>query len=442
MTLREALDRTLLLMRDEIETSVPDEMLIAALTGTRVALVADAVNLATHSAQSAFVTAALLMARSGHAVHLIAPDIPMIGLQLPLAMGRIVTELCRVGGNLLPGVSFSTSEPLTPFDLVVGFGDTALGLEGQRRIHLNATDWSGTLRRETDAARWGAGDWPLGALAAAVLAATEAFKCTMQKLAQGARNPERIQTVFAPTDDIVFRLAPENTPKTDFLGAFDCISGGAILHAALYALSRIPGVRGHARVIEPDTTDISNLNRYALLLLSKCPSPKAEHLAHLFDNTGLIIDPISGRYDETTRKILVLAPSVLVGVDDIPTRWHVQRANPNWLAVGATTHWCAMVSFHEAALGCAECAHPYDDPDNGRIPTVAFVSFWAGLLTATLFLRHLSEAALPAREQQIFLTSFRAENAVCSAVARRSNCSTCNSLRPPRQTRAWARNDR
>jgi hypothetical protein len=66
MTLRQALDRTLLLMRDEIVESAGDDTLLAALTGTRVALIADAANIASHSAQTAFVTAALLMARSGH----------------------------------------------------------------------------------------------------------------------------------------------------------------------------------------------------------------------------------------------------------------------------------------------------------------------------------------------------------------------------------------
>lgn len=426
MTLRDTLDRTILLMRDEIDNSVPDDVIIAALTGTRIALVADAANLATHSAQSAFVTAALLMARSGHAVHLIAPDIPLIGAQPPLRPGTMIAELLRVGTDILPGVSFSAVAPTAPVDLVVGFGDTPMDVAGQHRIRLNASIWSGALMSENDAAGWCAADWPLGGLVAAVLAATEAFKCTIHKLTSGARNPERIRTVFALTHDTAFALVPEDTPTADYLGAFDCVSGGAIIHAALYALARIPGLKGHARVIEPDTTHISNLNRYALLLRSTSDLPKAKHLATLFHGSGLTIDPLDIRYDQSTSKVLLPAPSVLVGVDDIPTRWHVQRANPNWLAVGATTHWCAMATFHEAALACAECAHPYDDPENTPIPTVAFVSFFAGLLTAALFLQHLSGAVLPAQQQQIFLNAFRSETAVRSPVARRPNCGTCS----------------
>src|SRR5438045_3736390 len=104
MSLREALDRTLRLVRDEIEPSISDEVILAALTGTRIALIADVKNLASHSAQTAFITAALLMARSGHTVHLFAPDLPMLGAQLPLGSGTIITELFKVGTDLLPEV--------------------------------------------------------------------------------------------------------------------------------------------------------------------------------------------------------------------------------------------------------------------------------------------------------------------------------------------------
>jgi hypothetical protein len=55
-------------MRDELEDATPDDTLISALTETEVAVVADAANLASHSAQTAYVTVALLLARSGHRV--------------------------------------------------------------------------------------------------------------------------------------------------------------------------------------------------------------------------------------------------------------------------------------------------------------------------------------------------------------------------------------
>lgn len=42
-------------------------------------IIADDANIGSHSAQTAFVTAALLMARSGHRMHLLCPDVPLAG---------------------------------------------------------------------------------------------------------------------------------------------------------------------------------------------------------------------------------------------------------------------------------------------------------------------------------------------------------------------------
>lgn len=425
MTLRDALDRTVLLIRDEIEPSVSDDAIVDALKSTHVALVADAANLASHSSQSAFITAALLMARSGQCVHLIAPDVPMIGAQIPLSAGSIITELVNVGADILPNVKFSTLATDKPFDLIVALGDSEIKFPAKRVIRLNATDWSGSIESVLTNARWRAEDWPFGGLAAGALAAIEAFKCSMQRLESSFRNPNRLHTVFKPTNEITYQLAPEQTPKTQTLGAFDCISGGAIIHATIYALARIPQVLGHSRVIEPDSADLSNLNRYSILRRSSVGLPKAEQLACAVSETGLIIDQLDLRYDAKIREILQLAPAVLVGVDDIPTRWEVQRAKPSWLAIGATTHWNAMASFHHAGLGCAECAHPYDDPEQRRIPTVAFVSFWAGLLTAVYFIRHLAGDEISATEQQVFVTPLRAETAAYSPVRVRPSCSSC-----------------
>jgi hypothetical protein len=241
-----------------------------------------------------------------------------------------------------------------------------------------------------------------------------------------------MQMVFAPATNVAFALAPENTPLVRQLGSFDCVSGGAIVSAMLYALARLPGAEGRARIIEPDTADLTNLNRYMLLLHSRLGQPKAHDLAAVLAGSGLTIVPIPSRYEPSAlQSLLPLAASVLVGVDDIPTRWLVQRARPNWLAVGATTHWSAMASFHADGLGCAECLHPADDLGNAPIPTVAFSSFWAGLLTATYFLRHRASQTIPVSEQQIYLTALRPEHPLWSAVPQRRGCPSCAALRAP-----------
>jgi hypothetical protein len=94
-SLVDALDRTLLLMRDEVGARIDDMSLVAALTGTRVALVADEANINSHAAQTALVTAAMLMARSAHQVHLVAPEVPLIGPQRPLRGGQMMEQVTQ-----------------------------------------------------------------------------------------------------------------------------------------------------------------------------------------------------------------------------------------------------------------------------------------------------------------------------------------------------------
>jgi hypothetical protein len=337
----------------------------------------------------------------------------------------MIEHLVRIGADLLPGVQFLTERPAGEIDLAIALGNSEIAVGARRTLSLNAEFWSGEITPQNRAARWKAGQWPLGGMAAAALAATEAFKCAIRKLDQFAKNPDRMETVFAETTEVVFTLAPPDTKLCSDLGNFDCISGGAIINAVLYALSRIPGVSGRARVVEPDRSAISNLNRYMLLVRSHLETCKAEDLVFMCRETGLVIEPVNQRYEQHHIGTMQLANSVLVGVDDIPARWFVQRSNPAWLGIGATTHWSAMASFHQSGLGCAECLHPIDDPENAPIPTVAFVSFWAGLLTAAYFLTQLGTGHLDSNEQQIYLTPFRAENSVRSAVPKRVNCPSC-----------------
>lgn len=412
-------------MRDEVSNDVSDAVLLAALIDTHVAVIADARNINSHAAQTAFVTVAMLMARSGHCVYVIAPDLPLVGAQPPLTGTTLTAALMAAGTDLLPGGEFATACD-REVDLAVAFGDSPIPLPARRCIRLNASAWAGELWPVDYGRPWDAQWSPLGGMAAAGLAAAEAFKIAMKKLSRGLRNPARMATVFAETREARVALALEGTPLANDLGRFDCISGEAIIHAALYALARVPGVGGHARVIEPDCGALTNLNRYMLLTRSGLQVPKGDDLARVLAPAGLRITPMPIRYEqETVGAVGPLAARVLVGVDDIPSRWLVQRQDPCWMAVGATTHWSAMASVHEPGGGCAECLHPYDEPGNAPIPTVAFVSYWAGLLTAAYFLRQLAGDRIGADDRQIFLTPFRAENALWAAVPVRPGCPSC-----------------
>jgi hypothetical protein len=422
MTLASALNRTFLLMGELQRANVNDSTLLRALTSTEIVLFADADNIQSHSAQSAFVTAALLMARSGHRVHLSAPNVDLIGRQSPLRRGGLIEQLVQVGGDLLPGIDFKIGAPDCEVDLIVSFGSSKAPATARHRFSLNADDWTGLIRRGRFGSRWHGADWPIGGLAAAGLAAGEAFKVALRKLRSRASKHRLFDELAVPIGYAAITLGRPGIAKRASLGSFDVVSAGAISNSLLYVLSRLPGVNGEAQIFDDDFAEISNLNRYALLLFSHLSSRKVDHLAGL-DLGQLWVRPIPQRFEAG---ISVGANrSILVGADDIPTRWVAQRSWPEWLGVGATTHWSAMASFHQRGIGCAECLHPTDDLTSAPIPTVAFVSFWAGLILATQFVRHAAGEIIPLNEQQIFLTPLRPEGIWRSPVAVRPACPSC-----------------
>src|SRR5207247_4302046 len=235
---------------------------------------------------------------------------------------------------------------------------------------------------------WGS---PFGALASAGLAAGEAYKAAMRRVRGWASGPTAFDAFFAESESAEVALAPPGTPSpTPNLGAFDIVSGGAIAQAVLYALSRIPGANGEARVIEAQASDLTNINRYAFLRRSRVGELKANHLASL-DLGRIAITAVPVRYEESTLgQIGQLAPHVLVGVDHVPSRWAVQRARPQWLGIGATGDYLASVTHHAPGLPCALCLHADGSDGPAEIPTAAFVSHWAGLWLASVFLRTVS----------------------------------------------------
>jgi hypothetical protein len=406
MMLAEALKRTLLLMRTDLTEGVTDEEMLAALTDTKVVITAGEDVVRTSSGQSAITAAAILMARSGHEVYLDIPDVPMLGAQPPLLSGgSLMSTLLECGADLLPGRCFHVGRPEGEADLSVSLGQ-CMAAPAAQVIALNATDWVARLSERGSA--WSAGDWPIGALAAAALAAGEAFKAAMRKLRDHAATA-LFDDWYAPSAEAAIELAPPGTRRAADLGAFDLISGGAIANAALFVLLRLPHVKGDCRVLDDDVSAMSNLNRNSLLRRSRLENLKVEDLAS-YDNS-LRIEGIPVRYDSSAG--LKLADTVLVGVDHIPSRWAVQRTGREWIGVGATDLFTVQVSSHIPGGPCTGCAYPYGNDPSGDIPTVAFVSFWSGLLVAVELIRHRSgEPAQPPAQQRLFCAlrpeSFRA----------------------------------
>jgi len=401
--LADALNRTMLLMRTDLVAETDDGELLAALTATRIVLEAREDALETHSGQSAFITAALLMARSGHEIWLDAPERAMIGFQPPLAGGDLVESLLEVGLDLLPGRAFHHGRPAERADVtfVFGAGDPAED-RADNRIAMNAGGWAGSI--DAQPTSWRGALWPMGGMATGALAAAEAFKLAMRRLRGRALAPDYFDLLYAPCAAVEVRLAAADTLESADLPNFDLISGGAIANAVLFVLHRLPAIKGTGRVLDDDRSALSNLNRNALLVRSALGERKVDDLARFGGDLSVHPEPV--RFEEG----MPLAETVLIGVDDIPSRWAAQRAGSPWLGVGATESFNVLVSSHEPDQACVGCLHPMDGGLGGAIPTAAFVSFWSGLLLVSRWLRELTAASPAHADQQLFLNALRPES--------------------------------
>ena len=402
----EALNRTLLLSRSLFAPTTPDDSVIARhLMKLRACIVADHANIRTRAAQAMVSALVGMLAGYGCSLRFVLPEVPLAGPQPPLTGEEFRSALLAYAQDCSPAITASVASVASEGDFIFVIGDTHWSGPRGETWRLSAEDWSGRLDAvETHVAR---ADCvvPFGSLASACLAAVEPFKAAMRGIASelgGATDIDFVRRV--QTAKFSWSIAP-TLPGMIQLGNVDLISAGAIGQAFVHALARVPGVSASIRVFDDQTLEVSNLNRYALARLSQVGEFKVDVIASAATDSLRVI-PIRERLSTANfENYLPLAPNVVVGVDDVPSRWDIQRQSPLWLGVGSSAGFLTVTSDHWRGVACAGCAHPFDDGVRLPIPTASFVSYWPGLLLAARAVQRAVGSEPPLREQQVNLTA-------------------------------------
>jgi hypothetical protein len=417
------LNRLILLCRDHVSAGMTDEQIARRFQSTHVMLVSNAENVASHSGQTAVITLISLLLRMGVQVDLAIPEVELIHDQPPFGKGPLRAVALGMSGQLISATAVRESSGITP-DLTVVLGDTPipLGITGAWR--LVGADWRGELisKREQPGWKWAAG-WPVGAMVGAALAAGEVFKHVMREF------PFRFDAdreYFQASSQSAWDFGAIPIPRDGInLGSVDIISAGAISQAVLFVLTRLPGIHMNGRIFDDDVTGISNLNRNMLTLVGDLGSSKAK-IASLRCASKFLLEPVVGRFTAHGSEARDLAPLALVGVDHIPSRWQVQECSSGTVVVSGTSHFSVSSSSHRVGEACCGCLHPIDDAAAiGEIPTISFVSFWAGLLMAVRVLRESVGRPYARERQHLWLTPLRmdlAHSAMWSPVFSRTDC--------------------
>ena len=403
MTLVEGLDRTTRLCRDYVRQEVTSEEICAAFASCGVLCVADERNLSSHAGQTALMTTISLLLRMGVSIGVEIPRVGVLKPQPPFTGEFLRDSVLSASNIFMPGASVQTRDQTAP-RIVIAFGDSDVRMNGVPVWRLGGGDWKGELNCRGHAVPAFSGDWPIGAMVSATLAAGEVFKHVLRGLP--FVDPAYMQ-FFEESPWVEWDFGAGPAPKSVIsFGEVDVISAGAITQAALYCLLRLPHSRLRGRIFDSDFTDLSNLNRNSLstsldvgvakvLVVSRRCSPA-------FD-----LKPVDSRFNGPEPGT-TLAPRVLVGVDDIPSRWTIQRYAPAWVAVSGTSHMNVSSSQHNPNEPCTGCLHPVDDQATANvIPTVSHVSFWAGLSMAVRLIRETLGSPYPLEKQHLWLTPFR-----------------------------------
>jgi hypothetical protein len=398
------LDRTIRLVRESVQEDITDEEIVRNFQSFQVSCIADATNLSTHAGQTALITFVSLVARMGVQIHLEVPEVKLIGLQPSLKKQFLLEGLLDLGNDLIPGSSITSKISSSP-DMGFVFGDTPYDSNQTPAWCISGGEWDGKLSQPRFVGnRWTA-EWPIGAMTAAALGAAEVYKGIICRI--GVTQQQSL--FFEPVRQAAWDWGSDCPIDLNLdCGSVDLVSAGAIGQAAMYVLLEVPGLKMFPRIFDDDVVDGTTLNRGMLTRSSDIGQRKVDVIARKIESQAV---PVRLGRDALLR-YAPMSPSILVGVDDIPSRWEVQRATMGWLGVGGTSHYGTISSSHEPGEPCAGCLHWIDDSENLQIlPTVSFVSFWAGLALAVRFLRHRLEHPYPRNKQSLWLVPLRMDDA-------------------------------
>jgi hypothetical protein len=132
------------------------------------------------------------------------------------------------------------------------------------------------------------------------------------------------------------------------IGETHLVGLGAIGNGAIWALSRLAGLRGVLHLVDGEAVDLSNLQRYVLAQQGDIDAVKVELAAKALKGTRLTVRPHAQRWGHYLRERDTWQwERVAVALDTAEDRRAVQAALPRWIAnawtraenLGVSRHW-------------------------------------------------------------------------------------------------------
>jgi molybdopterin/thiamine biosynthesis adenylyltransferase len=308
-------------------------------------------------------------------------------------------------------------DPHRLYDAVLVIGEE--NVRSKRTISVNSDGWLTYLYPDRKHfARISENQNPLGAQLSACFGVAEIFKAIFSKTLDC--NPLDVSSseslTFSILDYALNTPSTENPvlPESFHLGSIHLIGAGAIGSATAYSLRSIHGVSGALTVIDPETIEVSNLNRYLPVTAKDAieNKPKVNIVKGLLSDSGLQVTVFRKAYQNYAKKRTPNLDLAVVAVDNDQTRWTIQNDFPRVILNGATGVSSLTISRHDDFLekACLGCLYPKGQEPTAPLPcpTISFISATGGvLLAAEIIKERVKELSKFALNNELYLDCFK-----------------------------------
>lgn len=236
-------------------------------------------------------------------------------------------------------------------------------------VYVGSDGWIARISSNTPAS-FGKSANPFGASVAACLAAANAFRYLF---ADQIANP-------GPDDDLMLSAldfsqgsaATTARWRTPSLDRFVLIGAGAIGSAVVWALKRSHDAAGELIVVDPETIELTNLQRYLLASQATIRLPKVEVVRRALRGTRIRVRPMKMDWAQYLSDSGEWANDVLVAVDSIGDRISIQGSLPRWIGNAWTQVGDFGVSRHDfLESACLMCLYVDRKPQKSESQEIA-----------------------------------------------------------------------
>jgi len=323
---------------------------------------------------------------------------------------RNISIYRRKASNLVRAIYYSVnpfgtikvnSKKKGPYDvaLVIGAEDD-FKVNAKKKIFIDSFGWTSLLWCQEDFC-YNPGPEineynPISACAAVALGIAEVFKSMLNDvygLNVESNKSLKLSLLDYHTDNPA-RFEPQ-LPEVIDIGKVYLIGAGSLGNAIMYLLTLFSlkyKVRGTMYIVDPDVLESSNLSRHILATIADIGDFKVNIVLKRARIPSLKVISICGKYQDLSLSDRENMDIAMVAVDNVKTRWDIQRDLPRVLLHGAVYSNSILVSRHDDIMnkGCLGCIYWKDTAKVNEIrayPAAPYALLFAGAIMVAELLK-------------------------------------------------------